>query len=139
MDCLPVWWKTNDAYYSDFCQTSETMLAELGLELTTPGLTAHFAIDWISGAYLGWSGLKSTMLVLSRDGSFSFFVHVHVASSNMICLWKYVRCYKGCTSGSWFVNILNIRMYFSWKHCLKIKMTCHVRYLISSQSLHITF
>ena len=40
------WWKTNDACHNDFCWTSERMLAELGFELSTPGLTARVATDW---------------------------------------------------------------------------------------------
>ena len=41
IDCVPHrllahWWKTNDACHSNFCQTSERMLAELGFKLTTP-------------------------------------------------------------------------------------------------------
>ena len=43
---LAHWWKTNDAYRIDFCQSSERKLAEPGLELTTPGLTARVATNW---------------------------------------------------------------------------------------------
>ena len=41
-----------DAGHSDSCQTSERMLAELGIELTTPGLTARVATDCATAARL---------------------------------------------------------------------------------------
>ena len=40
----------NNTYHSDFFQTSERMLAELGFELTTPGLTTRVATEWAAGA-----------------------------------------------------------------------------------------
>ena len=39
----------NETSGIDFCQTSGKMLAELGFELTTPGLRASFANDWTTG------------------------------------------------------------------------------------------
>ena len=39
----------NDACYIDFCQTMEKMLAELGFELTTAGLTPRVATDCSTG------------------------------------------------------------------------------------------
>ena len=57
---LAHWWKTSDACHSDFCQTSERMLAELGFKLTTPVLTAHVTTDWATGAH---------------DEQFPFFCH----------------------------------------------------------------
>ena len=38
-------WNTNGACHSDFCKTSERKLAELGFELTTPGLSALIATE----------------------------------------------------------------------------------------------
>ena len=39
------WWKTNEVCHSDFCHTSERELAEQGLNLTTPGLTAYIPTE----------------------------------------------------------------------------------------------
>ena len=47
---LAHWWKKNDACRIDFCQSLERKLAELGFEITTPGLTARIATDWATGA-----------------------------------------------------------------------------------------
>ena len=43
---LAHWWKATDACHSDFCQTTERMLAELGFELKSPGLTACVVTNW---------------------------------------------------------------------------------------------
>ena len=42
---LAHWGKTNDDCHSDFCQNLEIMLAELGFELISSGLTARVATD----------------------------------------------------------------------------------------------
>ena len=44
----------NNACHSDFCQTLERILTELGSELTAPGLTAYVATDWATGASHKW-------------------------------------------------------------------------------------
>ena len=47
----------NDAVHSDFCRTSEKMLAELGYEQTIPDLTAR-----VAGARLAYERVALDLL-----------------------------------------------------------------------------
>ena len=70
------WWKTNDACHNDFCQTSWSILAELGFQLTTPGLTARVKTD---------IKVKHNTLIIRACPCKFEFVNSHVQISLCIC------------------------------------------------------